>query len=190
MGLQDRVTMRVLTRSGMTGAGRLLRPLRVGSRQQRSRHHTEGGFAMRRSMRLHIGNCAGCGRPFSKHNAPRKKFCSHACYGEYRSRTFRGVAHPTYKGRVAMSSGYVRIFIPDHPLAMRDGYVLEHRMVLHDAGVSVGADDHVHHLNHDKADNRRENLAVMDAAAHHRHHMADAGEVTNQFGTWPLRRAR
>lgn len=142
---------------------------------------------MRLSLRLHIGNCAQCGVLFSKRNVPSRKFCSRGCYAAYRSVTYRGDAHPTYQERHLMPSGYVRVYLPGHPLANADGYVLEHRLVMFEAGAEIGENDHVHHLNHDKADNRRENLAVMDAAEHHRHHVAEAGEVTNQFGTWPLR---
>lgn len=90
-------------------------------------------------------------------------------------------------GRSVMASGYVRVWAPGHPMANADGYALEHRKVLFDAGVDVPEGHHVHHLNGNKTDNRRENLAVIDEAEHHRHHAREAGFVVNQYGTWPLR---
>jgi hypothetical protein len=60
------------------------------------------------------------------------------------------------RGRHIMPSGYVRVWCPGHPIANADGYALEHRRVLHDAGVDVPAGHHVHHLNEDKTDNRIE----------------------------------
>jgi len=86
-----------------------------------------------------------------------------------------------------MAHGYVRVWRPDHPMANADGYALEHRVVLYDAGVVIPKGSHVHHLNGDKADNRRENLTVLAASEHHRHHAAELGTVTNQYGTFPLR---
>lgn len=84
--------------------------------------------------------------------------------------------------------GYVMIWEPDHPLAMAYGYVFEHRKVLHDAGIEVPEGCHVHHKNEDKTDNRVENLEVLTAQEHTRHHIEELGTVTNQYGTWPLRR--
>lgn len=43
---------------------------------------------------------------------------------------------PAGEGRWIMS-GYVVLFCPDHPLANERGMVLEHRMILHDAGISI-----------------------------------------------------
>jgi hypothetical protein len=86
-----------------------------------------------------------------------------------------------------MSTGYIRVFEPDHPLAGRDGYLLEHRKIVFDAGVSIPRGAHVHHKNGVKTDNRLENLEVVDGSEHHRRHVRESGVVTNQFGTFPLR---
>jgi hypothetical protein len=89
--------------------------------------------------------------------------------------------------RSVMRHGYVRVWAPRHPLANADGYALEHRLVLHDAGVEIPEGCHVHHRNGDKADNRLENLEVLGESEHHRHHAREAGVVVNQYGTWPVR---
>lgn len=68
------------------------------------------------------------------------------------------------------ATGYVDIYEPDHPLARRDGYVLEHRKILWDQGVLVDPSLHVHHRNGDKQDNRVENLQVLTVADHTRLH--------------------
>lgn len=112
--------------------------------------------------------CPECGSSMDR----RSKRCA-GCSGYGRKRN-------------VMSSGYVRVWDPDHPLAMRDGYVLEHRKVVHDAGIDVPAGHQVHHVNGNKTDNRLDNLEVISESDHHRHHAQEAGFVTNQFGVWPV----
>jgi hypothetical protein len=92
------------------------------------------------------------------------------------------------RGRSVMTNGYIRVWRPGHPMANRDGYALEHRVVLYDAGIPVPKGAHVHHRNEDKADNRLANLAVLPVVAHVRHH-ARVNGVVNQYGRWPLREA-
>lgn len=102
--------------------------------------------------------------------------------------TFR--KNDTYgsKRRVA-DSGYVFLFKPGHPLAMADGYVAEHRLVMWDAGLLILGDPrmYVHHKNEIRHDNRIENLEVKLDADHTREHVAERGYIINQYGTWPLR---
>lgn len=83
--------------------------------------------------------------------------------------------------------GYVELWRPDHPVSRRNGRVLEHRLVLHDAGIKVPPGNHVHHRNGDKTDNRLENLEVLAAAEHVRGHAAKRGVIRNQYGTWPVK---
>lgn len=139
----------------------------------------------RLSIRIHFGNCVECGVLFCKRRRADMRFCSRICYGTYRSREFRGERHSNYKGLVRRGN-YLARFLPDHPLADSSGYVLEHRRVAHDAGIYV-AGHHVHHKNGDKHDNRLQNLAVLDAAEHHRRHVKEAGYVVNQSGRWPVK---
>lgn len=84
-------------------------------------------------------------------------------------------------------AGYVRVYVPGHPVANADGYALEHRYVMYEAGVELVDGTHVHHLNGDKSDNRLDNLEVIEEGEHHRQHIREVGYVVNQYGTWPLR---
>lgn len=65
--------------------------------------------------------------------------------------------------------GYVQVFEPDHPLAMSDGFVYQHRKVLFDSGLFCGScaicgkaitwkSMHTDHINCVVDDNRLENL--------------------------------
>lgn len=113
-------------------------------------------------------SCPKCGSPKQR----KSKQCA-ACRGYGRKRHLR-------------TDGYVRVYVPGHPMANADGYAQEHRYLLFEAGVVIPAGWHAHHLNGDKSDNRLENLAVLRAAAHTLEHLRAIGTVTNQFGTWPL----
>lgn len=82
--------------------------------------------------------------------------------------------------------GYLRVYVPGHPMARADGYALEHRWLLYEMAIPVPDGHHVHHKNGDKADNRWSNLEVIEAREHHRQHIRAAGYVTNQYGTFPV----
>lgn len=100
------------------------------------------------------------------------------------------MARPTYgQGRRMSAQGYVLVWAPGHPEAMAYGYALEHRKVAHDTFGPIPPGHQVHHLNHDRTDNRPENLEVKPADEHAREHAAERGTITNQFGTWPIRAA-
>lgn len=92
-----------------------------------------------------------------------------------------GTRLSTFTGRY-VSGGYVRIWIGEHPYADRDGFALEHRIVVEKylrqhnpassslvrLGERVYLDPGlvVHHRNGDKQDNRLDNLEVMSCAEH------------------------
>lgn len=63
--------------------------------------------------------------------------------------------------------GYVEIHFPEHPSASKNGVILEHHLVMECVlGRRLRKDEVVHHINHNRSDNRVENLVVMTNSEH------------------------
>ena len=74
-----------------------------------------------------------------------------------------------------ISNGYILIYKPNHPTAMQggnwDGYVYEHILIAEQAiGRSLHDNEVVHHLDFNRANNRFENLLVIDRGMHGKLH--------------------
>lgn len=77
---------------------------------------------------------------------------------------------PTNKiGFTNIVGGYVGIYTPNHPRANKSGYVREHHLVVEkNIGRYLKHDEVVHHINHNRSDNRLKNLQLMTKKEHDR----------------------
>ena|SRR3990167_7380088 len=90
----------------------------------------------------------------------------------------RGELSAKWKGGKFTSKrdGYVYLYSPTHPRAIRNGsrvggHVLEHRLVMEKMlGRYLLEDEEVHHKNSIKHDNRPENLMLVSHIAHFQEH--------------------
>lgn len=72
-------------------------------------------------------------------------------------------------GRRKHAAGYIQVKRRDHPHAGKDGYVMEHRLVMEaHLGRYLTADEEVHHLDGVKSNNQLENLQVLSVTEHRR----------------------
>lgn len=70
--------------------------------------------------------------------------------------------------------GYIAIYFPDHPNSNKDGYILEHKLVMECLiGRHLKNDEVVHHINQKRDDNRKENLQLMTFKEHASFHMKE-----------------
>lgn len=66
------------------------------------------------------------------------------------------------------STGYMKIYYPEHSRSMSDGYVYEHWLVAEKLlGRPLKAKECVHHINRVRHDNRLENITVYPNRGHH-----------------------
>lgn len=73
--------------------------------------------------------------------------------------------------------GYVKIYFPDHPSCSKDGYIMEHILVMEALiGRHLKDNECVHHVNEIKDDNRKENLKLMTKSEHMSYHSAKRHE--------------
>ncbi len=70
--------------------------------------------------------------------------------------------------------GYISIYIPQHPNSSKEGYVMEHVLVMESKiGRYLKKDEVVHHKNKIRDDNRIENLQLMTFREHAGLHMKE-----------------
>jgi HNH endonuclease len=74
------------------------------------------------------------------------------------------------RDRRTNDKGYLEVWYPEHP-SNKDGYVLEHRLVMEKwLRRYLHSEEVVHHVNENKKDNRIENLWLTDEVEHAKIH--------------------
>lgn len=124
--------------------------------------------------RIALGLChCGCGGATSV--SPR----NNAKLGHVKGQPYRYLAghqpkkrrenHPDWRGGRKEMGGYVGLLMPDHPHALKNGYVTEHVYLASRAlGKPLPPQAEVHHVDRNRANNTTTNLVVCENIAYHR----------------------
>lgn len=84
------------------------------------------------------------------------------------SRAKMGNKNPMWNGGKTISYGYILVKNTNHPFANNRGYVREHRLVMEKyLGRFLLKEEHIHHINGNKKDNRLENLMLFSNEGSH-----------------------
>jgi hypothetical protein len=140
--------------------------------------------------------CDVCDKPiYRKPNALQKnknKFCSHSCQlnmvhsdKELQKHYMRnsklpvmyGKDNPAWKGGITMfkkkgnykNVKYVRCPQEFLPMSRKDGYIMEHRLVMAKwVGRCLDRKEVVHHIDHDPSNNNKQNLLLFPCNSSHK----------------------
>lgn len=149
----------------------------------------------RQTNSLAWSECRTCKAMFLHYRKDVGNYCSRTCCGSAKDwlklhsangkgkkrpgKGLAGAKNPAWKGGLTFfrrkgkyadqSIKYVRCPAPFADMSRKDGYVMEHRLVvaMH-LGRPLSMAECVHHINHDATDNRLENLMLFASNADHK----------------------
>lgn len=87
------------------------------------------------------------------------------------SKSHKGVNRTNNKWNAHVKNredGYIQVYKPEHPYANKDGYVMEHRLVMEEVLERyIKENEVIHHINRNRKDNRPENLMIFSSISDH-----------------------
>ena len=102
----------------------------------------------------------------SYHKYGRERFFKDGHYIRLHPLRLMGENHGRWKGGIGYSRGYRWLYYPNHPRAINNK-VFEHIVIMEKKlGRFLNPDEIVHHINHNRCDNRIENLQLMTKSEH------------------------
>lgn len=134
-----------------------------------------------------IVRCQSCGNEIERVPSQTKgKYtaCSRVCL----AKLWAGVNHSgffkkgnkrekciNFKDGTQESNGYIMVLDPSHPYANKRGYVYQHRLVMEKRiGRILFPEEVVHHIDHNKKNNKPENLFLFEnTGAHTTYHLLE-----------------
>jgi hypothetical protein len=117
--------------------------------------------------------CINCQKQYSviPSHVSNHTFCGIVCKGEWQKTNLIGDKNPHWgNGSFVRPDGY-------RAIRVKDRYKMEHVLIVErEIGRELKEGEVVHHQNHNKLDNRIENLQLMNIGDHSRHH--------NKLNSW------
>lgn len=158
-------------------------------------NEAENSHSFRQMNSLKWSECRTCKAIFLHYRKQIGNFCSKPCCGKAKdwlkqyasngkgkkcpAKGLKGQKNPAWKGGVTLfkrkgkysdqSIRYVRCPEAFRSMARKDGYVMEHRLIVAmKLGRPLSRSECVHHINHDATDNRIDNLMLFATNSDHK----------------------
>jgi endogenous inhibitor of DNA gyrase (YacG/DUF329 family) len=167
-------------------------PAPISKRTEKKRGYVKGqpmkfiaGHNIAKPVKNVVMECEYCGKEKELYpsDAKRFRFCSRKCQGHY---TRELTTCPDGTKRIDYY-GYVLVKLADHPNS-KNGWVKEHRLVMSEhLGRTILENEHIHHINGDKTDNRIDNLEILSPEEHAKLHLSDRQKRLNELKLWEQR---
>lgn len=118
--------------------------------------------------------CAYCREKFTVERGPHiekvQRHCSRKCGNVSAGKQRNSILNGHWKGGVSKSTqGYLIVTHGNNANRLVHRVVMEQKL-----GRKLRSSEIVHHINHDKTDNRTKNLAITNRSEHATHHLRDA----------------
>lgn len=125
-------------------------------------------FTIKKRKRI----CIVCKKVFDGGHPPRKtcgRKCSNKIHTEnmIKNMPWRKIRPRKIGISTKYTHGYKLLWMPNHPMANKDGYIIEHRLIMtNHLGRLLNSWEEVHHINKIKTDNRIANLELTSKRKH------------------------
>jgi ribosomal protein L37AE/L43A len=125
--------------------------------------------------------CPVCGKQFRQKYATNI-YCSRECCGVHLKNTYKRTKEkPVWDGiekknmwtynQVVDNNGYLYAMCPQHPKALKNGYIYLHRLIVENyLGRLLKDDEVIHHKDLNKKNNSLDNLLVLSPSEHSKLH--------------------
>ncbi len=119
-------------------------------------------------------------RRLQKDETTIQRWCARFGLATQRTGPRSGSGHPNWQGGRRQVGRYWSLSMPEHPLATKNGLVLEHRLIVEARlGRYLTRDEVVHHIDGNPENNDPTNLAPFATNADHLRH-----ELTGRIPKW------
>lgn len=117
------------------------------------------------------GYCrCGCGNKTNVTSKGANKYVrGHNSFGKHDKNYAKKENHHNWKGGIKYIKGYRMVYRPGYPKATKQGYVLEHILIVETVlGRLIPEKSIVHHADQDRANNENSNLVLCEDIAYHK----------------------
>ncbi len=129
--------------------------------------------------------CVVCNKTQKLKGEPRSDRCRKCTNDDMRhGKNPKRLGTGKYKNKFLEKNGYFMV-------SKNGKKYYEHRLIMEKyLGRELEPSEHIHHKNHDRTDNRLENLEIVNASEHARHHMAPRAKEMSVKGHIAKKRKR